>query len=282
MIEDQQSFFTTLFHFNCEICGNPCTFKERNRCSNCLIALEYFSIHYVRKLETKTKSIPCYSFINYENDFLDILKYQKNTPSHLWIRSGLRKNIFQLRALFKNSLRNYYLLSVPERENKASKTSLTQVFSQELCRVGFSKLHLPELKRTKNSSPQKLLKQFEREKRPTSELFLLKSSHLFMNTYSFNKNLKIILVDDIITTGATLKALYSTLIQSSFCNMNTIEVVGALSLGFTPKQQNSNHSDVGVNLPGAQSHSNIRLKLHGPESTPASEYFRTPTISPTS
>ncbi len=231
----QQSFLTTLFHFKCELCKNACTFNQKNRCTRCAQLVVPFFIHHVRTLSTKSKQIPCYSFINYENEFLDILKHQKKYPSHQWMQIGLNQNLFFLNSIFKGSLKNYYLLSVPEREEKKIH-SLTETFTQALGRLGFSTIHLPELKRTKNSTPQKFLSQIDRESRPSAELFKLKPNLFFKKKYSFQKKLKVILVDDIITTGATLTALYDLFVQSDFFNLYEPNVVGALSLGFTPRK----------------------------------------------
>lgn len=225
---DYFSSFISLFYPNlCNSCKSPLNIGETVICSGCRHNLPQTNFHTIENNQIE-KIFYGRAKINFATSFLFFnksglvqnlihsLKYRGNQE----IGSLLGKWFGKI-LKSETGLRFDYIISVPLHKNKEKKRGFNQLdtFGEALAEIFNAEYSKNNLVRVYESSTQTKKDRFARWKN-VKEIFVVNNPKLF-------ENKKVLLIDDIITTGATLEACCHQLEKSE-----TIEI-SIVTMAFT-------------------------------------------------
>jgi ComF family protein len=216
------SFFDLFFPDLCKSCNNPLNDGEKIICSNCRHNLPQTNYHLYKNNEiekifygrTKIKFASSFLFFyksGITQNLIHKLKYQGcqeiGTLIGNWYGKKLLKDI---------DINIDYVIAVPLHIKKEKKRGYNQVdtFGLALAKTLNADYSKNNLVRIYQSETQTKKSRFARWKN-VKEIFNLNNPDQF-------KNKNILLIDDVVTTGATLDACCKELIKSDNININIV------------------------------------------------------------
>ncbi|MFC1731212.1 ComF family protein [candidate division KSB1 bacterium] len=216
MLKLLNDFLSLFFPNNCLACGNSLYDNEKTICTSCLFYLPKTDFHLDKdndlskvfwgraQLENVTACFT-YGKGGKVQNLIHQLKYRGKKEIGIFFGNYYGKILSQSQHF--NTLD--YILPVPLHEKKQRKRGFNQseIFAQGLSDSMNIPIDIKALTRTISSQTQTKKSRFDRWKN-VSEIFLVKN-------YDFLENKHILLVDDVITTGATIEACYHALKEIS-------------------------------------------------------------------
>lgn len=120
-----------------------------------------------------------------------------------------------------NIKKDFVVVPVPLYENRRKERGYNhmELVGEEFCKLTNLKMNTELIKRIKNTKPQYKLKKFER-------LENLKNAFK-INGKNFDKNLEILIIDDIFTTGSTFESIIDELNNNGFMNITCLATASA-------------------------------------------------------
>lgn len=120
-----------------------------------------------------------------------------------------------------NIKKDFVVVPVPlyEKRRKERGYNHMELVGEEFCKLTNLKMNTELIKRIKNTKPQYKLKKFER-------LENLKNAFK-INGKNFDKNLEILIIDDIFTTGSTFESMIDELNNNGFMNITCLATASA-------------------------------------------------------
>lgn len=207
-----KKIFLNLLNFiyrkKCCICGQ--TKENTILCKKCFENLDY---RINKPLFILDNSIPVYSASFYKEDMkklIHLLKYNNKKELSFYLGSFLNEYFNKI-----DINKNFLIIPVPlfyKKENKR-KFNQSELISKILSEKHKFNINTSLLKRIKNTKPLFNLSKEEREKN-------IKNSFSVDRNYYKGEN--ILLIDDIITTGTTIKEIIKTFQEK---NINNITVL---------------------------------------------------------
>lgn len=185
----------------CPECHRTISFYQAALCPGCMKAIYPLGVH--KSCQAKTTLDGLYTIAKHEgvmHDLISSVKY-KGTFDMTKLLGTLMAWHLEKSDLVPSSIRQSPVILVPvpmhwKKENERG-FNQSKLLAQELSK----KIHLPSatriLKKTKQTKPQVNLKRNERLKNQTQ---------VFFCPYVLTDHPTVILVDDVVTTGATLSA----------------------------------------------------------------------------
>jgi len=209
--------FENHFDYVCEDCSKN-ILNSSARCLRCSEPL-------IGKFEESTTSCAkCFEEKFYfENSYCPTLFVDTNAEiiKELKYKSGLHllndiAKIFNSDAIFKEFTKDAILIPVPLHSSKLRKRGFNQSeeIAKALCKNSKKLKYANILKRISHTETQTQLHRTERAENIKNAFALRKNS--------LDKNSKIILLDDIITTGATLNECAKVLKKAHFTNIHAM------------------------------------------------------------
>ena len=200
------SFFDLLFPDLCKSCNNPLNVGEKIICTNCRHKLPQTDYHLYKNNEIE-KIFYGRSKIEFASSFLF---FHKNSLTQNLIHKLKYRGHQEIGALIgswygeklinESGLHFDFIVAVPLHRHKERKRGFNQVdtFGEALASRFKAKYSKDNLVRIYKSETQTKKSRFARWLN-VKEIFSLKNDKLF-------KNKRILLIDDVVTTGATLDA----------------------------------------------------------------------------
>ena len=201
---------------HCVICGDSLIQNENHFCLGCSLKLPKTNYHLCaesRAIERFTGKVPfvkASSYFYYDKGgvgqtLVAEIKYRKNQELGKWIGAYLAKDILSSSNFFYDI---DYLIPVPLHPKKLKQRGFNQA---EMIAKGISQItNIPlepkNLYRSKENPSQTKKGVFERWKN-TIDIFDIKDKKLFAKKH-------VLLIDDVLTTGATLEACAACLLNS--------------------------------------------------------------------
>ena len=201
---------------HCVICGESLIQSEDYFCLECFLKLPKTNYHLSAENRTmerfvgKIPLIKASSYLYYDKGgigqtLVAEIKYRKNQELGKWIGSYLAKDITASSNFFHDV---DYLIPVPLHPKKQKQRGFNQA---EMIAKGISQItHIPletkNLYRVKANSSQTKKGVYERWKN-SAGIFNVKNKQLFTGKH-------VLLIDDVLTTGATLEACATCLLNS--------------------------------------------------------------------
>lgn len=207
-----ESFSNLLFPPTCAGCGNRLLDQEKHICLSCFFSLPIIYPHITQRNELEDKLIGYFQFVqarafcNFEHgnslqQIVHSIKYDKNKQLAIYAGELCAKHLVN-ENFFKDI---DYLVPIPLHPKREQQRGFNQ--ATEICK-GISlitKIPIYEeaFKRIINNSSQTKLKK-ENRKNNVKNIFVCHTPSTLVGKH-------ILLVDDIITTGATMAALISSI-----------------------------------------------------------------------
>lgn len=216
------SFFSILFPDLCKSCNLPITKGEKIICTSCRHQLPQTDYHLYKNNEIE-KIFYGRSKINFASSFLF---FHKNGLTQNLIHNLKYKGHQEIGSFIGNwygkklkadtNLEIDYIVAVPLHKRKEKKRGFNQVdtFGKTIARIFNAKYSKDNLVRIYMSDTQTKKSRFARWLN-VKEIFSLSDEKLF-------ENKKVLLIDDVLTTGATLDACCSELSKSKGIEINII------------------------------------------------------------
>ena len=203
---------------NCVICENDLKLSEQHMCLSCLYDLPYLehSIQSQEKLDKlfwgradvqRTYTLFDYQKGNKVQDILHLIKYQNKTKLATFFGTKLAEQVEKKSGID-------YILPVPLHPKKLKLRGFNQ--STLLAKGLHEGLNIPIresfMKRVVHSDSQTTVSKFERWNNVKNIFSVPNPSKL--------KNRHVLLVDDVLTTGATIEACLKQLLQIEGCKVS--------------------------------------------------------------
>ncbi len=198
-----------IYKKKCYICGSS---KENSKiCSCCLKKINYLPYKEINCI-SKTKIYSCSFYEKTIQKMIRGIKYHNQKELSFYLAKILYK--YWINLSLKND--SYVVIAVPlfEERLKKRKYNHMELIARDFCELTNFEYDFNSLKRIKNTKPQYDLTKKQREKN-------LKDAFCF--TFDGLKNKNILLIDDISTTGATLKEIIKEIQKN--CNNNITALV---------------------------------------------------------
>lgn len=202
-------FLSLIYPRRCEACGHPLYRHEHHICNHCCISLPRENgrdpQELIRQLFAgrvpleKAAALFCFSRSGRVQKILHAVKYQGQKDLASWLGAWYRRE-------HEEVLRGIDLiLPVPLHAEKLKRRGYNQstCFAQGLSDDPMGLLNEQIVKRVKNTDSQTRKKQYERWESVEGIFAVLEPSAL--------RNKHLLLVDDVITTGSTIEALWMAL-----------------------------------------------------------------------
>ncbi len=190
-----------IYKKKCYLCGSS---KEAVKiCSSCYKKIEHLKIYEY----TKIKGIKVYCCAEYTNDIQKIIrgiKYHKQKDLAYY----QAKFMFEYWEKIPDKFNNYEVLPVPlfKKREQVRKYNHMNLIAEEFCKLSGYKLNTKFIKRIKDTKPQYKLNRQQR---------MNNLANAFIIDKSYQPTDKIIIIDDICTTGSTFESIISELQKNS-------------------------------------------------------------------
>jgi ComF family protein len=218
------SFFDLLFPNLCKSCNNPLGKGEKIICTNCRHNLPQTDYHLYKNNEIE-KIFYGRSKIEFASSFL---YFHKNGLTQNLIHKLKYKGYQEIGTLIGNwygnkllkeaNLKFDYIVAVPLHRHKERKRGYNQIdtFGKALAKIFGAEYSKDNLIRIYKSETQTKKSRFARWLN-VKEIFSL-------NNREFFRNKKVLLVDDVVTTGATLDACCNELHKSEGIKISIVTI----------------------------------------------------------
>ena len=203
---------------NCEICSVDLHLNEQHICLSCLYDLPYIEKNEAQKNSLqqlfwgRTEIEEAFSLFNYQKgnqaqDILHLIKYKKKTKLAEFLGAKLGENI-----KCENPLD--YIIPVPLHPKKLRKRGYNQatVIAKGVESVLKIPIRKKLIKRIKHNPSQTTITKYDRWENVKGIFEIRKASKLI--------NKHVLLVDDVLTTGATLEACINQLLKVKGCKVS--------------------------------------------------------------
>lgn len=197
MIKILSQLLDLIYKKRCYFCG--CSKENTKMCSKCFQKIKILPSKIIKNID----KIPVYSATVYEKEVQKLIrgiKYHRQKEL-AFFQAKIMYDFWKKLSISENK---YTIVPVPlfvEREKKRKYNQMVLV-AQEFSNLTGYDVNTKLIKRVKNTKPQYKLSKNEREKN-------LKDAFL-CNLENYN-NEKILIIDDILTTGSTAKEIIKTL-----------------------------------------------------------------------
>lgn len=211
------NFFTQLLDWlyfkKCCFCKK--TKENSSFCTSCYEKIEYIPLNSVYIEEQAPVYCVCF-YKGVVKDLIKFVKYYKKKELAFYIAKIMFD--FMTKVFEKNQ--DFLIIPVPSHKNRIRKRGFNHMdlVAKHLGKMSNSKINLNLLKRIKDTKPQFNLHIEEREKN------LMNAFLVDLKEY---KNETILILDDIVTTGSTIREIIKTL------RNNGVEKIVVLSLSKT-------------------------------------------------
>jgi competence protein ComFC len=206
------------FPNQCEICQVDLILEEEHICLSCLYDLPYIKdiderqeslnqLFWGRAATSNTFSLFNYQKGNQIQDILHLIKYKKKTKLGEYLGEKLGDS-------FKNKVVFDHILPVPLHPKKLRQRGFNQssVIAKGLEKALNIKVNEKILKRVKHNPSQTTVNKYDRWENVRSIFEVRKPKKLI--------NKHVLLVDDVLTTGATIEACLKQLLQIEGCKVS--------------------------------------------------------------
>ncbi|MBD3637232.1 MAG: ComF family protein [Crocinitomicaceae bacterium] len=223
MIKNQLQIITSatldIFYPNhCEICGVDLNLNENHLCLSCL-----YDLPYLYNIKEQQKSLNqlfwgradvanTYSLFNYQKgnqvqDILHLIKYKSKTKMAEFFGEKLGESIQKYEPID-------YILPVPLHPKKLRKRGFNQstLIAKGMERVMNVKVNEKILKRVQHNPSQTTVTKYDRWENVRSIFEVRKSKKI--------EGKHVLVVDDVLTTGATIEACLKQLLQVDGCKVS--------------------------------------------------------------
>ena len=200
----------------CEICQADLNLNEHHICLSCLYDLPYIEIdsneHGLNKLfwgraeVNKTHALFNYQKGNQVQDILHLIKYKRKTKLAEYLGQKLGQSMTD--KSFD------YILPVPLHPKKLRKRGFNQstLIAKGIQKATQIKVNEKFLKRVKHNPSQTTVSKYDRWENVRSIFQVRKAEQL--------KNKHVLVVDDVLTTGATIEACIKQLLSIEGCKVS--------------------------------------------------------------
>lgn len=221
---------------SCLFCGRECDDDELRICFRCKEVLDFTADKFCKKCGTKISGdydfcIECKSVEHFFDKARSVLVYnEKSAPAILKFKYGGKKTFalplakLLLKRFSETDLICDMLTFVPMPKDREKERGYNQSF--ELCKE-FSKLSgiemCPTLERVKHVERQATLGKEERRKNMEGSFGILDKKLV--------KGKEVLLIDDVVTTGATADECSKTLLKAGAKSVSVLSIAKTLSMG---------------------------------------------------
>lgn len=183
-------------------------------CRSCLSMLPILT--YNKFWQSDKKHIQVMSIFSYENPIKPLIIQLKFYQKH-YLAKFLSVFIFLIRQNYLQENTNSIFVPIPLHQNRFKERGYNQseLIALEISRLTGIKYDNKILLRTKNTNRQTETKNYEDRLRNMKDAFVLDETYLLENIDLFSKK-RIILIDDVLTTGSTIESAASPLISKGF------------------------------------------------------------------
>lgn len=222
--------------YSCMFCGDECDDEEFRMCSYCKDKLNFTKDKYCKKCGAKLSGdydycIECKSLVHEFDKARSVFVYDENSaPAILKFKYGGKKTFalplakFLLKRFSECDIICDILTFVPMPEDREKQRGYNQSF--ELCREFSALSGIPffqTLERVKHVERQATLGKQERRKNMEGSFGILDKKTV--------KGKHVLLIDDVVTTGATADECSKTLLKAGAKSVSVLSLAKTASMG---------------------------------------------------
>lgn len=239
-----KSFNDFLFPRQCLVCGKRLTsLTEKYICASCLLDLPYTGIkgekgNIVERLFWEIDIQRASSYIIYDKntDFRNIFlsaKYRNKPLAEQMLATMMARDIIEAKNNFFDAVDLIIPVPISKKRKRDRGYNQSEYIAKGIASVINLPIRLDILKRIGNDVSQTRIKSYERRKQNVEGSFALCSNDKqFVNSL---KNKHVLLVDDVITTSATLSACIVPLLEIPNIKISVISLAISSSIFKNPK-----------------------------------------------